>query len=175
MTFAFRYLDEKSGQKSLIKAFLSVEIWQPLQKLTFLMYMFHPIIGRWYLKDVDIPMYYAVWQAIMYLCGLVVVVAACSFVLYIFMEQPMALLISAVMKRVLGGRTVPKRMSLQRAPSRLIHEMKHHPSTGTGSIDVEPSPSHSDSDSDINDETDSEEEADELTVSADVEVMKVQS
>ena len=165
MTFALRYLDEKSGQKSMIKGFLSVTIWQPVQKLTFILYMFHPIVAWWYLKDFDIPFYYSIWNAVAYLTTLIVVTFAFAFVLYVFMEQPTALLISAVMKRLMGGKMVPKRVSLKKHPSRIVREMKHHPSAGAGFVDVEPSQSsqsHSEteSESDLDDRTEIEDDLD---------------
>merc|ERR1712154_119777 len=130
LSFALRYLDEKKGQVSLIKGFLSVEIWQPLQKLTFLLYMCHPIIALWYLKDFDIPFYYSIWNAMMYLAGMVVVTFFLVFFLYVFMEQPISLFISAGMKKLLGGLGKDQAgkktsTSLRRQPSRIVREMKH--------------------------------------------------
>merc|ERR1719242_2359882 len=159
LSFAMRYLDEKSGQGSLIKGFLSVEIWQPLQKLTFLLYMSHPIIARWYLQDFDTPFYYSIWNAMMYLAGMVTVTFMLVFFLYFFMEQPISLFISAVMKKLLSGAgQAPKTVSLKRQPSRIVREMKHHPSAGAGFVDVEESHSSTESatDSEIDDETDDE-------------------
>jgi len=148
MTFALRYLDEKGGQRSMIKQFLSVTLWQPLQKLTFVMYMLHPVIGLWYIKDMDIPMYYSIWNAVAYLAVMLCVTMGFTMLLYVFMEQPISLLISAGMKRLLGGAMrKQKTVSLQRQSSRILTEIEHHPSHGIGIDDVEPSLSGSESDS----------------------------
>ena len=153
MTFALRYLDEKNGQRSMIKSFLSVEIWQPLQKLTFLIYICHPIVGYWYQKDRDIPLYNSIWSATANICTFVTVTAVFSFFLYVFMEQPLALFISSGVRRILGK---PKRMKLKRTQSELLRVVKHHPSTGAGTVDMEPSVSSSDRDLDFEDESDSD-------------------
>lgn len=152
MTFAMRYLDEQNGQKSMIKSFLSVEIWQPLAKLTFLMYMVHPIVGMWYMKDLDIPWYYSIWSGTAHICTMIAVTAGFSFILYVFMEQPISLFISAAFKRILGRGSKPKPLS--RTTSKILREMKHHPSHGAGFADVEThgdSSSEDESDSDLDD------------------------
>merc|ERR1712154_139156 len=100
----------------------------------------------------DIPFYYSIWNAVAYLTTLVVMTFAVGFFLYVFMEQPCALLISAVMKKVLGGKK--KSVSLKKHPSRIVREMKHHPSHGAGIVDMEPSHSHSSSGSESESEDD---------------------
>ena len=137
----------------MIKSFLSVEIWQPLQKLTFLMYITHPIIGYWYVKAADIPAYYSIWSGTANICTMVTATAVFSFLLYLFMEQPIALFIYAAFKRILGRSIVPYRVSLKGTNGELLSVIKHHPSTGTGTVDVEPSISRSDLDMNHDDET----------------------
>merc|ERR1711902_194736 len=156
LVFSMRYLDEGNGQRSVIKAFLSVEIWQPLQKLTFLIYMLHPIVMLWYLRDFDTPFYYSIWNAVTYLCGAVVVTTLCAWCLYIFMEQPIALFISGALRKIMTRKkeSTSDPIPLRPKMSALVAEMSHHASTGFGGADIEPQASHLESEDESDSDTD---------------------
>merc|ERR1719150_1254878 len=70
MTTAFKYMDEDTenngnGQKSMIKAFLSLEVWQPLGKLTYVMYLVHLIVFSWWIGDAETVTYYSEWNELL--------------------------------------------------------------------------------------------------------------
>ena len=75
MTFAFKYMDEDTentgnGQKSMVKSFLSLEIWQPLGKLTYVMYLIHLIVYLWWAGDLETPTYYTEWNELLLVLGI---------------------------------------------------------------------------------------------------------
>ena len=109
MTFAFKYMDEDTendgnGQKSMVKAFLSLEIWQPLGKLTYVMYLIHfTLVFPWWLKDKESPTYYSEWNELLLIIGIWAIVASIGLVLWFVMERPMANLVTLFLKWMVGG------------------------------------------------------------------------
>ena len=93
-----------NGQKSMVKAFLSLEIWQPLGKLTYVMYLIHfTLIFPWWVKDRDLPTYYTVWNELFLVIGIWTVVAIFGLVLWFVMERPMTNLVTLFLKWIVGG------------------------------------------------------------------------
>jgi len=108
MTFAFKYMDEDTendgnGQKSMVKAFLSLEVWQPLGKLTYVMYLIHLIVYLWWMADLETPQYYTEWTEFLLVVGIWFVVASCGLVLWFVMEQPMTNMVTMLLKVITGG------------------------------------------------------------------------
>merc|ERR1719334_2630922 len=109
MTFAFKYMNEDTdgngdGQKSMVKAFLSLEIWQPLGKLTYVMYLIHyTLIFPWCIGDGDLPTYYSEWNELFLVIGVWTIVASIGFILWIVMERPLSNLVTLFLKCIVGG------------------------------------------------------------------------
>ena len=110
MTFAFKYMDEDventgNGQKSMVKAFLSLEIWQPLGKLTYVMYLLHVIVYLWLVGDLETPTYYTEWNEWLVVIGIWFVTALIGLVLWFVVEKPTHNIVSLVMERIMRWRT----------------------------------------------------------------------
>jgi len=109
MTFAWKYMNEDTenngnGQKSMVKAFLSLEIWQPLGKLTYVMYLIHyTLIFPWCIGDGDLPTYYSEWNELFLVIGVWTIVASIGFVLWIVMERPLSNLVTVFLQCIAGG------------------------------------------------------------------------
>ena len=111
MTFAFKYMDEDTenngnGQKSMVKAFLSLEIWQPLGKLTYTMYLLHVIVYLWLVGDLETPTYYTEWNEFLVVIGVWFVTAFIGVVLWFVVERPLSNIVSLLMERIM--RFAPK-------------------------------------------------------------------
>merc|ERR1719464_1729653 len=107
MTFAFKYLDEDTenngnGQKSMVKAFLSLEIWQPLGKLTYVMYLIHIIIYMWWVGDIEMPTYYTEWSELLLVIGMWFIVASWALVLWFVIETPLNNMVTMFMMMITG-------------------------------------------------------------------------
>merc|ERR1712154_620653 len=106
LTFALRYMDTSKGergQKSMIKAFLSLEVYQPLGKLTYSMYLLHLLVLAWWAQDLDFPAYYSVWNEWLLVTGIWFIVAIISTVLWFVMEKPISNLVTLLLKALVGG------------------------------------------------------------------------
>merc|ERR550525_348431 len=107
MTFAFKYMDEYKenngdGQKSMVKAFLSLEIWQPLGKLTYVMYLIHIIVYLWWLGDLEMPTYYTEWNELILCIGIWFIVASLGLVLWFIVETPLNNMVTMCMGQLIG-------------------------------------------------------------------------
>ena len=107
MTFAFKYMDEDTendgnGQKSMVKAFLSLEIWQPLGKLTYVMYLIHLMVLEWWSEDLELPTYYTEWNELLLIIGIWIIVASIGLVLWFVVEKPLNNLVTLFMKCLVG-------------------------------------------------------------------------
>merc|ERR1719461_655032 len=91
------------GQKSMIKAFLSLEVYQPLGKLTYSMYLLHLLVLAWWAQDLDFPAYYSVWNEFLLVIGIWFIVATISTVLWFVMEKPISNLVTLLLKALMGG------------------------------------------------------------------------
>ncbi len=108
LTFAFKYMDEDTendgnGQKSMVKAFLSLEIWQPLGKLTYTMYLIHIIVYSVWMYDLETPSYYSEWNELLLVIGIWFFVASIALVLWFVVEMPMNNLVTLFMKCLMGS------------------------------------------------------------------------
>ena len=108
MTFAFKYMDENTesdgkGQRSMVKFFLSLEIWQALGKLTYVMYLVHWMVFEWWVYDIELPTYYDEWYELLLAIGIWFIVAFIGLVLWLVVEQPMANLVTQLLKSLVGG------------------------------------------------------------------------
>jgi len=108
MTIAFKYMDEDSenngnGQKSMVKALLSLEIWQPLNKLCFVMYLVHELmVFDWWQVDSQVPAYYDEWGFALYSFGFWCLTAFAGLILWFVMEKPLANMVTMFMAWILG-------------------------------------------------------------------------
>ena len=107
MTFAFKYLDEDTenngnGQKSMVKAFLSLEVWQPLGKLTYVMYLVHLIVYAWWAGDSENPSYYSEWDELLLVIGIWIIVASLGLVLWFVVEKPLNNMVTLFMSLLTG-------------------------------------------------------------------------
>merc|ERR1719229_2131904 len=108
MTFAFKYVDEDTenngnGQKSMVKALLSLEIWQPLNKLCFVMYLVHELmVFDWWQVDSQVPAYYDEWGFVLYSFGFWCITAFAGLILWFVMEKPLANMVTMFMAWILG-------------------------------------------------------------------------
>merc|ERR1719251_696090 len=68
LTFALKYMNDK--QESMIKAFLSLEIYQGLGKITYLMYLLHLLVFSWWASDLELPSYYTEWNELLLIIGI---------------------------------------------------------------------------------------------------------
>ena len=106
LTFALRYMDETKGvrgQQSMIKAFLSLEIYQPLGKLTYMMYLLHLLVFAWWAADLDFPAYYSEWNELLLIIGVWFIVATISVTLWFVMEKPIANMTTLLLKTLMKG------------------------------------------------------------------------
>merc|ERR1719206_280635 len=97
LSFALKYKDE-SSQRSLIKRFLSLEVYQVLGKLTYLMYLLHLIIFAWWALDLEMPAYYDEWQELLLVIGVWAITAVLALLLWLTMEKPLGTLTTVLMK-----------------------------------------------------------------------------
>merc|ERR1712087_1080860 len=114
LTFAFKYMNEDTentgdGQKSVVKAFLSLEIWQPLGKLTYVMYLIHLMVYTVWISDAENPTYYTEWSELLLVLGVWTIVASLGLVLWFVMERPLANLVTLFLKWIAGGGQSAKR------------------------------------------------------------------
>lgn len=103
LCFALKYKSDEDGQRSLIKAFLSLSIYQCLGKLTYLMYLLHLIVFAWWALDLELPAYYDEWTEVLLVIGVWAITAFISVILWLFMEKPLSNLTTALLKAVSGG------------------------------------------------------------------------
>merc|ERR1719219_793850 len=107
LTFGWKYMDEDTenngdGQKSMVKAFLSLEVWQPLGKLTYVMYLIHIIVYIWWMDDIEMPAYYSEWNELMLCIGVWFIVASLGLVLWFVVEKPLNNMVTMCMARMTG-------------------------------------------------------------------------
>jgi len=122
LTFALRYMDESQGergQKSMIKAFLSLEVYQPLGKLTYSMYLLHLLVFAWWAQELDFPAYLSVWNAFLLTTGIWFIVAIISTVLWFVMEKPISNLVTLLLKALMGG---GKKKKVYQRTSQSMHD-----------------------------------------------------
>jgi len=108
MTIALKYMNEDTenngnGQKSMVKALLSLEIWQPLNKLCFVMYLVHELmVFDWWQVDSQVPAYYDEWGFVLYSFGFWCLTAFAGLILWFVMEKPLANMVTMFMAWILG-------------------------------------------------------------------------
>jgi len=108
MTFAFKYMNEDSenngnGQKSMVKAFLSLEIWQPLGKLTFVMYLIHSMVQSWWFLSLDVTAYYDEWGILLLAVGSWFIVAVLGLALWFVVEKPLTNMVTMLLAFIAGS------------------------------------------------------------------------
>jgi len=107
MTIALKYMNEDTenngnGQKSMVKALLSLEIWQPLNKLCYIMYLLHMLILAYWLWDIETILYYDEWGFVLNSFGIWFLTALGGLILWFVMEKPMANMVTMFMAWILG-------------------------------------------------------------------------
>jgi len=102
LCFALKYKSDE--QRSIIKAILSLEVYQPLGKLTYLMYLLHLIIFAWWALDLEQPPYYTEWSEVLLVIGVWAITAFLSVILWLFMEKPITNLVNAFLKCLTTGK-----------------------------------------------------------------------
>merc|ERR1712013_7986 len=88
--------------RSLIGTLLSCEIWQPLGKLTYTMYLIHWMVLTIYYADLETALYYEVWSVLGIFCSVWLVTMFFAMVLWFGMEQPIANLVGLGMKALMA-------------------------------------------------------------------------
>jgi len=120
LTFGWKYMDEDTenngnGQKSMVKAFLSLEVWQPLGKLTYVMYLIHLIVFSWWVGDAETVNYYSEWNELLLIIGIWIIVMTIGVVLWFVIEKPLNNMVTLFMELITGkGGRRSKRMVEQR-------------------------------------------------------------
>ena len=143
MTFAFKYMDEDTentgnGQKSMVKSFLSLEIWQPLGKLTYVMYLIHLMVMEWYDADLETATYYAIWDELLLVIGFWFITALIGLVLWFVVEKPVNNMVSQCMEKVMrkmgvGVRRKKSSKSKSKVAPLLVGHLEMDDSTASGS------------------------------------------
>merc|ERR1719499_1138702 len=90
------------GQKSMVKTFLSMEIWQPLCKLTYTMYLVHVMVMMWYDADLETATYYTVWYEWEILVTVWFSSAIIALVLWFVIEKPLNNMVTLCMSRIMS-------------------------------------------------------------------------
>eukprot|EP01084_Bolivina_argentea_P262731 444424_1 len=99
LAFALRYIDEiERKEKSIIKQFLSFNIYQPIGKLTYTMYLIHMIVLSWWSMDTVIPPYYNGWFIAFLFLGVWFLTAMFAFILHMVMESPINSIVTLYLK-----------------------------------------------------------------------------
>lgn len=91
--FALRFMNTNlhdAQNVSLIKYLLSMSFYQPLAKLTYLMYLVHIMVYQWYFGSLDTSYHYDIWDITFLWFGVVITSLGVSFVLWIVMEKPIS-------------------------------------------------------------------------------------
>eukprot|EP01083_Nonionella_stella_P062980 163718_1 len=95
LAFAFTFRNTfRTGRVSMVQTVLSAEIWQPMGKLTYTMYLTHLVIFMWWIGDLAMPQYYTFWYVFFIFAGIWVITFSISVILWFVMEQPMATMVS---------------------------------------------------------------------------------
>jgi len=99
---AFALVFKSNLLRSLIGTLLSCEIWQPLGKLTFSMYLIHMMVLTIYYADLEIALYYELWGVLGIFCSVWLVTMLFAMLLWFVMEQPIANLVGLGMKALMA-------------------------------------------------------------------------
>eukprot|EP01084_Bolivina_argentea_P248470 415645_1 len=97
--FIFCLRFQPKGYYSIIKEFLSCSMFQILSKLSYIIYLFHTIIldhwrtNRWY------PYYFSWLNYLMMFFAFIIVVTFCSFLIWMFVENPIGYLVAKWWKK----------------------------------------------------------------------------
>ena len=81
---------------SITNKLLSFEMYQPIGKLTFTMYLLHMPMYDWWLESKSVPIYYNCWNVILLFCGIAVLTFIFSLILYFIMEKPIANIVTHI-------------------------------------------------------------------------------
>ena len=92
-----------NGQKSMVKTFLSLEIWQPLGKLTFVMYLIHYIVYLWWQSELETPIYYSDWNEWLLAMGIWATVALWGLLLWFVVEKPLGNMVTMLLALMMGA------------------------------------------------------------------------
>lgn len=84
--------------KSMIGSLLALDIYQPLAKLTYTMYLIHMMVLFWFFQGLNTSIYYEFWWVICIFMGLLAVTLGLTVILWFIMEQPLANLVAIFMK-----------------------------------------------------------------------------
>ena len=96
LAFSIRY----SRTNTIIKQFLSFQIYQTVGKLTYVMYLLHLLLFEWWAGDTVIPPYYTGWFILLLFFGVWCMTFLSALILHLFMESPINSIISMYLKCV---------------------------------------------------------------------------
>jgi len=114
----------------MVKAFLSLEVWQPLGKLTYVMYLVHLIVFSWWIGDAETVTYYSEWNELL-LIGIWIIVMTIGVVLWFVIEKPLNNMVTLFMELITGkGGRRSKRMVEEPL---LVEQEVHRPAVIIGS------------------------------------------
>merc|ERR1719192_146102 len=77
-------------------------IWQPLNKLCYIMYLLHMLILVYWLWDIETILYYDEWGFVLNSFGIWFLTALGGLILWFVMEKPMANMVTMFMAWILG-------------------------------------------------------------------------
>ena len=103
---SFTLVFKSKIMRSIIGTLLSAEIYQPLGKLTYTMYLIHWMILSWYFADLNTSTYYEFWDILGIFSAIWLITMFLTIILWFVMEQPIANMIGLGMKALmkkLGG------------------------------------------------------------------------
>ncbi len=123
MSFAFLFRNTlKEGRISMIHTILSAEIWQPLGKLTYSMYLFHVSIIDWWTESITMTQYYTFWFVIFIFCGFWFLTFISALILWFIMEQPIANVVG-LFRKWLSGVNVKSNRKARLHDSAMVNEL----------------------------------------------------
>jgi len=121
---SFAIVMKAKYMRSLTDKLLSAEIYQPLGKLTYSMYLIHWMMLQWFFADLNTATYYEYWWVLSIFAVIWLLTMSFTVVLWFLIEQPMANVIGLAMK-TLVGKLSGKRASKQKTKTSMDSELAH--------------------------------------------------
>eukprot|EP00484_Ammonia_sp_Unknown_P015285 CAMPEP_0197056430 /NCGR_PEP_ID=MMETSP1384-20130603/84570_1 /TAXON_ID=29189 /ORGANISM="Ammonia sp." /LENGTH=789 /DNA_ID=CAMNT_0042490423 /DNA_START=233 /DNA_END=2602 /DNA_ORIENTATION=- len=88
--------------QSLTNTLLSADIYQPVGKLTYTMYLMHWLMLQWFFADLNMSTYYQYWWLLSVFAVISMLTMLVAFLLWFLIEQPTANMITLMMKRLVS-------------------------------------------------------------------------
>eukprot|EP01083_Nonionella_stella_P053191 140792_1 len=98
---SFGIVFKSKAMQSMMGTILSAQIYQPLGKLTYTMYLIHWMVLDCFFKDLNMTTYYEFWSIFGMFCAVWLVTMFCSLILWFVVEQPMTNLVGLGIKALI--------------------------------------------------------------------------